>query len=111
MGVCRSLPIITPEFAQALRGMIEPAGGRWRGSASELPAALAAHARPNATKPVQWPKTPKLLATALRGILPQLGTIGITVNFDRAAHGRVIAIARTHGSRAADGLPDGHILG
>ena len=47
------------EVAQALRGMMEPAGGNWRGTASELLTALAGHARPNATKTVQWPKTPQ----------------------------------------------------
>ena len=96
------------EVAQALRAMMESAGGNWRGTASELLGALAGHARQNATKTAQWPKTPKLLSSALRRILPQLRTIGIFVNFDRADGNRVITISLTQGSRGADRPPNGH---
>ena len=99
------------EVAQALRGMMEPAGGNWRGTASDLLGALAGHARQNATKTAQWPKTPKLLSSALRRILPQLRTIGIIVNFERAGGNRVIAISPPEGSRGANGLTDGHASG
>ncbi len=98
------------EVAQVLRGMIESASGPWRGTASELLRLLAGHARQAATKTGQWPKTPKLLSSALRRILPQLRTIGIIINFDRIDNTRTITISR-RGVEGCAGRPSTGMLG
>jgi hypothetical protein len=86
------------EVAQALlRGMAGAADGSWRGTAADLLPILADHARQGATKTAQWPKTPQYLSIALRRIVPQLRTIGITVNFDRIDSIRMITVQRSEG--------------
>jgi hypothetical protein len=84
------------EVAQALRGLMDSTSGEsWCGTASDLLAALAAHARPGATKTGRWPRTPTVLSHALRLISPQLRTTGISVVFDRVNNVRTITIMLT----------------
>jgi hypothetical protein len=82
------------DVAQALCGVIDSAGGTWRGTASELLDVLPRHTEPGATKNARWPKTPSHLSVAIRRILPQLRTIAITVEFEIIDKTRIMTISR-----------------
>jgi hypothetical protein len=96
------------EVAQALCGMAESLAGPWCGTATDLLQVLPGHARQNATRTTQWPKTPRLLSSALRRITAQLRTIDIAVDFGRMDGNRTITISRKDGTGGARGISGGN---
>ena len=63
----------------------------WTGTSSELLDELTTMVGDKAAASKSWPKSARWLSTCLRRTAPQLRTIGITIDFDRA-HDRLVTI-------------------
>ena len=57
--------------------------GIWRGTAEQLLNTLEPYAHERALKRVDWPRTPKSLANAVRRLQPSLDKMGISVRWHR----------------------------
>ena len=70
----------------------------WTGTSSELLDELTTMVGDKAAASKSWPKSARWLSTCLRRTAPQLRTIGITIDFDRA-HDRLVTINVTQNPR------------
>lgn len=64
----------------------------WDGTATELFRDLISHASAAEAKSPRWPTAPTRLSRALRRIVPDLARAGVTVDFPRTSHSRMIRL-------------------
>ncbi len=80
-------------LAQAIVSVVEDAGGCWRGTATELLAAVAEHVDEATRRGKTWPQTPRALAGRLRRMAPDLRRgAGIDAEFLQTGHERARTI-------------------
>jgi hypothetical protein len=68
--------------------------GYIEGTATEVLLRLGNHMPFKPSAASGWPRSPNVFSRLLHRMTPQLRAIGITVNFHRPHHGRVISIVR-----------------
>jgi putative DNA primase/helicase len=95
-GNRRAVSVVTLEespLAQAIISLIKYPGA-FKGTMTQLLEALAGYTGSCRLTVPGWPRTPNMAAAELRRIAPLLRTEGISVIFERGAHGtRLISIA------------------
>ena len=68
-------------------------GGRWRGTAAELLAAIRPHAADGARER-DWPRTPRAMSSSLRMAQHLLAKRGVTVKTGKSAGRRYVELTR-----------------
>jgi hypothetical protein len=84
--------------------------GSWFGTATELLDELGRHASETTTRSQFWPKTPALLSSKIRRLIPSLREVGINITFERDSskdRRRIIRINRDGESSSASSEASG----
>ncbi len=99
-GAANDLAIEASPVAQEILSLVQEEGA-WKGSATELLAALSIRVGEEARRARSWPRSPTRLSNALRRVQPNLAKAGVRVEFGRDDRGRWVAL-ETEGDDASD---------